>query len=99
MPPGSLNLGTRSSTARSSRNTAFLSIFGVIAGGYALFRYQSPRHGVVEQEDVERVGGETKIGRSKVVSQEDVNVMMGDSPTGKGHVARSPRKASNREDF
>lgn len=84
---------------RSSRNTAFLSIFGVIGAGYALLRYQSPRDGVVEQEDVENATGEAKIGRSKVVSQRDVNAVMGDSPTGNGHVARSPRKASNREDF
>lgn len=84
---------------RSTRNTAFLSIFGVIATGYALLRYQTLRNGLVEEEDVAHSTGEAKIGRSKFVSQKDVNATMGDPPTGQGHVARSPRKASNREDF
>ncbi|KAL4921376.1 hypothetical protein BDW62DRAFT_197953 [Aspergillus aurantiobrunneus] len=99
MPPASLNLGTNKTPAGSSRNIAVLSIFGVIAGGYALMRYQTPREGVVKEDDVANTTGPTKLGRSKVISQGDVKATMGDPPTGHGHVARSPRQASDRGDI
>ncbi|KAL3479380.1 hypothetical protein BJX99DRAFT_222541 [Aspergillus californicus] len=88
----------RATSAAGTRNTAFASILGVVLGGYALFRYQSPRRGqgLVKEDDIANVGGDTKLGRGMVVSKDDAKATMGDN---QGHVGRSPRKASNREDF
>ncbi|KAL4882681.1 hypothetical protein BJY04DRAFT_38590 [Aspergillus karnatakaensis] len=102
MPPASMNLGKRaSSRAVSTRNTALLTIAGVIGAGYATLRYQSPRgdQGLVKEDDLANATGATKLGRSKIVSKDDAKAMMGDPPTGHGHIGRSPRQASNREDF
>ncbi|KAL5341085.1 hypothetical protein BJX70DRAFT_359574 [Aspergillus crustosus] len=94
MPPASLNLGKGASPrANSSRNTAILTILGVIGGGWALFRFQSPRgnKGLVKEDDVANTTGATKLGRSKVVSTDDTKSMMGDPPQGHGNVGRAPK--------
>ncbi|KAL4868713.1 hypothetical protein BDV12DRAFT_169269 [Aspergillus spectabilis] len=89
------------SSLTSTRNTALLTIAGVIGAGYALLRYQSPRgdKGLVKEDDIANKSGATKLGRSKIVSKDDAKAMMGEPPTGHGHIGRSPRKASEREDF
>ncbi|KIA75998.1 hypothetical protein HK57_00175 [Aspergillus ustus] len=103
MPPASLPLGGQPASRRaaSSRNISFLTILGVIGGGYFLFRSQSPRKGeALTKGDDEMVsGGSSKLGRSKVVSKDDAKAMMGEPAHGPGHVGRSPRQASGREDI
>ncbi|KAL4807949.1 hypothetical protein BDV18DRAFT_159157 [Aspergillus unguis] len=91
----------RSTTPRgSTRNQALFAILAVIGGSYALFRYQSPREGLVKEDDVANAMGTTKLGRSKVVSKGDVDATMGGPPDARGtEIGRSPRKASSREDF
>lgn len=100
--PASLNLGGQPSRrAASSRNIGIMTILGVIGGGFLLFRSQSPRkgEGLAKQDDEMISGGPAKLGRSKIVSKDDAKAMMGDPPRGSGNIGRSPRQASNREDF
>ncbi|KAL4902929.1 hypothetical protein BDW74DRAFT_157126 [Aspergillus multicolor] len=99
--PAGMNIGKAPgrSPATSSRNIAFMTMAGVIGGGYALLRHQSPKKGIVKDDDLANTTGATKLGRSKIVSEGDVGATMGSPPQGHGHVGRSPRQASNREDF
>ncbi|KAL4949642.1 hypothetical protein BDW69DRAFT_188125 [Aspergillus filifer] len=102
MAPTTLHMNNRSSPAHSSRNIAFMTIFAVIGGGYALLRYQSPRgkSGIVKEDDIANTTGATKLGRSKIVSQSDVDAMREEEGQGHGgNVGRSPRKNSSRVDW